>query len=298
VKPDGTVWDIYSDIPGGPQPYVYDFGVDAGGVGGQEGEDYTREHSWPKSWFGGEVSPMYSDLFALYPTDAHVNGNRGNNAYGEVASPDWVSLNGGKRGICSYPGYTGVAFEPIDQYKGDLARIYFCMSARYYTDDAGWPGGPMTDGAELLPWAAEMLLGWHDEDPVSQKEIDRNGAIYALQNNRNPFVDRPEFARRMLAANAGVSDDPLRIAGPGLTSIAPNPFRGAARIAYSVPVAGRVRVSLCDVLGREVVRLVDAVKPAGEYQCEIARHDLAGGIYFCRCEMGGRTDIRKAVLLR
>jgi len=297
VRPDGKVWDIYSDVPGGPQFYEYTFGVDAGGVGGQEGEGYTREHSWPKSWFGGEVSPMYSDLFALYPTDAHVNGNRGNNAYGEVAYSDWTSLNGSKRGPCSYSGYAGIAFEPIDEYKGDLARTYFYMSARYYTEDAGWPGGPMTYGADLLPWAASLLLEWHDQDPVSQKEIDRNGAIYDLQHNRNPFIDRPEFARRMLAADAGVAGDPGRTAEAGFGIIGPNPSGGVARICYYIPAAGRVRVSVYDVLGEQVATLVDAVRPAGEYQCQLDAQALAGGVYFCRLETGGRIDVRKLVLL-
>jgi len=193
-KPNGKVWDIYSDVPGGIPPYEYTFGEDEGGVGGQEGNGYTREHSWPKSWFGGDVSPMHSDLFALYPCDAHVNGNRGVYPYGEVAAPEWTSLNGSKRGSCSYPGYSGTVFEPIDEYKGDLARTYFYMSTRYYTEDSGWPGSPMTDGAELLPWAAEMLFEWHLEDPVSLKELDRNNTVFTIQDNRNPFIDRPEFA--------------------------------------------------------------------------------------------------------
>jgi len=109
-KPNGKVWDVYSDVPGGIPPYEYTFGVDQGGVGGQEGTGYTREHSFPKSWFGGAISPMYSDLFILYPCDTHVNGNRGNNAYGETSSPEWTSLNGSMRGLSSYPGYGGLVF--------------------------------------------------------------------------------------------------------------------------------------------------------------------------------------------
>ncbi|MFZ1947052.1 MAG: endonuclease [bacterium] len=298
VKPDGKVWDVYSDVPGGPQFYQYDFGADEGGVGGQEGEGYTREHSWPKSWFGGEVSPMYSDLFALYPTDAHVNGNRGNYPYGEVTSPEWTSLNGGERGPCSWPGYTGTVFEPIDEYKGDLARTYFYMSARYYTEDAGWPGSPMTDGADLVPWAAEMLLDWHEADPVSAKEIERNGAIFDLQHNRNPFIDRPEFARLMFAADAGAAGGPDLAAGGGLVAVSPNPARRAARVDYAVAAGGRVRIVVYDVAGRQVASLVDAVKPAGRYQCDLDARSLAGGVYFCRLEAAGRADIRKLVLLR
>jgi endonuclease I len=194
VRPgDGKVWDIYSDIPGGTPPYLYTFGVNQGGVGGHEGTGYTREHTWCKNWFGGEVSPMYTDLFTLYPCDTHVNGTRGVNPYGETAVPQWTSLNGSKVGPSSIPGYSGTVFEPIDDFKGDLARAYFYFSTRYYSEDAAWPGGPATEGATLRSWALDLFLRWSDEDPVSQKEINRNSAIYAIQGNRNPFVDRPEF---------------------------------------------------------------------------------------------------------
>jgi endonuclease I len=296
-KPNGKVWDIYSDIPGGTPPYEYTFGVDEGGIGGQEGTGYTREHSWPKSWFGGEVSPMYSDLFALYPCDAHVNGSRGAYAYGEVTSPDWTSLNGSKRGPCSYPGYTGTVFEPIDDFKGDLARTYFYMSARYYSEDAGWPGGPMTSGAELLPWAGDMLLEWHAEDPVSQKEADRNGAIYALQHNRNPFIDRPEFAARMFAT-VGVEETPAPAAVAGLGPIYPNPFNPMTKIRYSFPEACFVTLSLYSVTGDRVATLVNSAVPAGEYTYEFNAGALGSGVYFCRLEGCGHTYTRKLVLLK
>ncbi|MFH1865975.1 MAG: endonuclease, partial [Candidatus Eisenbacteria bacterium] len=196
-KPNGKVWDIYSDIPGGVPPYEYTFIVDEGGIGGVEGTGYNREHSWPSSWYGGEVYPMYSDLFLLYPTDNYVNGQRGSYPYGEVDSPSWTSLNGSKLGNCTYSGYSGIAFEPIDAYKGDLARTYFYVTSRYYSEDAAWPGSAMADGAELLPWAVNMLLEWHVDDPVSRKELERNGTVYTMQGNRNPFIDRPEFAAAM-----------------------------------------------------------------------------------------------------
>lgn len=198
-KADGTVWDMYSDVPGGSPPYVYTFGSDQCGNYSGEGSCYNREHSFPKSWFN-DASPMYTDLFHLYPTDGSVNGKRSNFPYGETDNPTWTSLNGCKVGPSSVNGYSGTIFEPIDEYKGDFARTYFYMATRYYEEDAGWPGSPMVDGAQLEPWAREMLYQWHEEDPVSQKEIDRNKAVYLLQGNRNPFIDRPEFAERMYMA--------------------------------------------------------------------------------------------------
>ncbi len=296
-KPNGKVWDIYSDVPGGTPPYEYTFGVDQGGVGGQEGMGYTREHSWPKSWFGGDVAPMNSDLFALYPCDAHVNGNRGVYPYGEVTSPVWVSLNSSKVGACSYPGYSGTVFEPIDEYKGDLARTYFYMTARYYTEDAGWPGSPMTDGADILPWAVDMLLEWHAQDPVSWKELERNATIYTMQNNRNPFIDRPDFAIDLYVTSGARSSGSGALVAE-LSPTYPNPFNPSATIRYSVPDGSLVTVTLYDVLGREVAEVVNSRMEAGEYKCTIEVGDLSNGLYFLRLQAGVHSDTQKIVILK
>jgi len=193
-KANGKVWDMYSDIPGGTPPYEYTFISDQCGGYSNEGDCYNREHSWPKSWFG-DVSPMNSDIFHLYPTDGKVNGMRDNYPYGKVGTATWTSLNGSKRGNSVSPGYTGTVFEPRDEYKGDFARTYFYMETRYYNEDSGWPGSPMTSGSQLLPWAQTLMLLWNLQDPVSQKEINRNDSIYKnVQHNRNPFIDHPEYA--------------------------------------------------------------------------------------------------------
>lgn len=196
-KPNGTVWDMYSDVPDGTPsgnpPYSYTFGIDQCGNYGGEGQCYNREHSWPKSWFN-DTPPMNSDLFHIYPTDGYVNGKRNNYPYGPVATASWTSQNGSKLGTCSWPGYTGTVFEPIDEYKGDFARTYFYMSTRYYTEDGGWNVTEMTNKSQLKPWALQMMLHWSLIDPVSQKETDRNNAVYGMQANRNPFIDQPEYA--------------------------------------------------------------------------------------------------------
>ena len=301
-KPNGRVWDIYSDVPGGTAPYEYWFGVDEGGIGGQEGEGYTREHAWPKSWFGGEVSPMYSDLFALYPCDAHVNGNRGNYPYGEVGLSEWTSENGSERGVCSYPGYSGIVFEPIDAFKGDVARTYLYFSTRYYTEDAAWPGSPMTDGAELLPWAASMLLEWHAEDPVSQKEIDRNGAVYEIQQNRNPFIDHPEYAA-LVFTGTGVDDESSEQAF-ALRQNVPNPFNPVTTISFEVPEgAAAARLAVYSVSGTAVREWTWRSPAAGVQQVTWDSTDgngrrVASGVYFYRLEVDGRSALKKMVVLK
>lgn len=192
-KPNGKVWDIYSDVPAGTPPYEYTFISDQCGNYNSEGDCYNREHSWPQSWFNSVNGPV-SDMFHIYPTDGKVNGERGNLPYGNVSIASWTSMNGGKLGPSSNLGYTNIVFEPIDEYKGDLARGYFYMSTRYYSEDAGWASSDATNKATILPWQVNVLLQWHHQDPVSAKEIARNDSIYyRYQHNRNPYIDNPQW---------------------------------------------------------------------------------------------------------
>jgi len=199
-KANGYVWDMYSDVPDGTPPYNYVFISDQCGSYSNEGDCYNREHSFPSSWFN-DASPMNSDLFHLVPTDGEVNGHRSNFPYGEVGSVSWTSLNGSKLGTCNYPGYTGTTFEPINEYKGDFARNYFYMATRYSNLIAGWENNDANADAILNgtsypayeEWFLNMIRAWNLADPVSQKEIDRNNAVYGFQNNRNPYIDHPEY---------------------------------------------------------------------------------------------------------
>ena len=187
-KANGKVWDMYSI------KREYTFGTDQAGNYSNEGDVYNREHSFPKSWFNDEY-PMYSDLFHLYPTDAKVNGMRSNYPFGEVGNVTWTSYqNFSKLGDArSDLGYSGTVFEPNDEYKGDFARTYFYMVTCYESKIKSW-NCVMLDGKTypgFSSWALKMLLKWAENDPVSEKEVNRNNAVYGIQNNRNPFIDYP-----------------------------------------------------------------------------------------------------------
>jgi endonuclease I len=222
-KTNGYVWDIYSDKPGSTPAYDYTFFTEQCGNYSGEGSCYNREHSFPKSWFD-DASPMYSELFHLYPTDGYVNGKRSNYPFGEVGTASWTSTNGSKLGTSNYPGYTGIVFEPIDEYKGDFARTYFYMATRYENIISGWENNDSNGDAVLNgttdqvyeDWFLNLIIDWHNNDPVSQKEIDRNNAIYAKQNNRNPFIDHPEYVAKIWGG--AVPNNP-----PGISSIILNP---------------------------------------------------------------------------
>ncbi len=302
-RPDGKVWDVYSDVPGGTPPYEFAFGPL--GSGGSEGIAYNREHSFPQSWFGGSILPMYSDLWIIYPTDSKVNSERGNYPYGKVGSATWTSLNGTRLGGCVSPGYSGTCFEPIDGYKGDLSRSQFYVSTRYFNEDASWPGGASTSKSQMLPWAADQYLLWSIADAVSWKERVRNGAIYEYQHNRNPFVDHPEFATAIYDSNhvAGVDGGGVPLHAM-LRAARPNPFQARTALAYDLAQRGRVSLRIYDIGGRLVRSLVaGTVQEAGHYSLDWDGRDDAGaataaGLYFSRLEAGGVSDARRMVRMR
>ena len=198
VKADGSVWDMYSDNPGGKATYSFSFHQKRCGTYRREGDCYNREHAIPQSWFKG-ASPMYSDLFHLYPTDGYVNNRRGNLPLGEVGIFSWESANGSRVGQNTSGNFVQTVFEPVDEYKGDFARTFFYMVTAYENDVADWRS-PQIGGNSypaIRSWALEMFLRWHREDPVSEKERNRNNAVFAIQNNRNPFIDHPELAEHV-----------------------------------------------------------------------------------------------------
>ncbi|MBC7381408.1 MAG: endonuclease [Bacteroidia bacterium] len=200
---NGKVWDIYSTSICDTSPYEYTFSTNQCGTYSIEGDCYNREHSFPQSWFGSS-SPMVSDMFHIYPTDGKVNGVRNNFPYGEVSSPTYTSLLGGKLGPNTFPGYSGTVFEPINEYKGDLARGYLYMATRYENLIAGWQtNGNANDvlNGNSFPvydaWVVNLLIKWSNQDPPGVKEINRNNAVYGYQVNRNPYIDSPQYVYKV-----------------------------------------------------------------------------------------------------
>lgn len=192
---DGTnnIWDMYSAC-------VFSKWDKCGsGESQAECECYNREHSLPKSWWGGDTSePMYTDLHHVIPTDRYANSQRSAWPFGEVTNVQWTSSNGSKLGYGTW-GSSGnnMTFEPADEYKGDFARIYFYMVTCYKDKDFTQGGKGykvfISETAELNSTARNLYLKWHRQDPVSDKERNRNNVVEKRQNNRNPFVDEPDL---------------------------------------------------------------------------------------------------------
>lgn len=223
---DGTVLDIYSENPAGADPYNYTHGVKKCGNYSAEGDCYNREHSIPQSLFNQD-SPMVSDIQHILPTDGKVNGMRSNYPYGKVGSATWTSKNGSKLGANSSPGYSGTVFEPINEFKGDVARVLLYFVTRYETKLSGFESGNILNPGNihkgLADWELNLMLQWNQQDPVSEREIVRNNAAYNYQKNRNPFIDHPEWVTTIWGAAPLAVDDASF--SKNLT-IAPNPVKG------------------------------------------------------------------------
>lgn len=192
---DGTVLDIYSENPTETDPYVYQFGVKKCGNYKIEGDCYNKEHIFPQGYFN-KASPMVSDIHHIVPTDGKVNGMRSNFPFGKVGTANFVSANGSKRGTSASPNYTGTVFEPIDEFKGDIARMILYFATRYESKLSTFSDNDILTNTAfpgVEDWELAVLKEWHTNDPVSQREIDRNNAAYTYQGNRNPFIDHPEY---------------------------------------------------------------------------------------------------------
>lgn len=285
MKVDGKVWDIYSDIPNGTPPYQFAFVTDQCGNYGGEGDCYNREHLWAQSWTNNDGIEK-TDLHHVYPTDGYVNNRRSNYAFGEVANASWTSQNGSKLGENTVSGYNGTVFEPIDEYKGDIARALMYVSVRYYTEDNSWNNSDMTNKSVLKDWAVAMLLRWHGEDPVDDKEINRNNAVYNIQNNRNPFVDYPEFANMIWDAHWNVDE----IQHAVMVNVWPNPATSTVNIT-----GGNIdAVYMYNAVGQLVVYLdVD-----NDEQSAIDVRGLCSGIYFMNVISGNGGSVLKKIVVQ
>lgn len=214
-----TLWDMYSTCR-----FTYEMAnIQQKAVC----DGWNKEHVCCQSWIGGR--PMVSDMFNVYPTDARINNLRGNYPYGVVSSFSGFSKDPDKHGLgklgASTTSGVGNVYEPDDRYKGDFARTFFYMVARYRdkTLNSG-DGSKMftSNPTDLTSYSLSFLLDWHRNDPVSEKEVDRNQGVFGEQNNRNPFIDYPELVEYIWGNKKGQQVD-LSALTPTCESITPTP---------------------------------------------------------------------------
>ena len=301
-SPNNTVlWDMYSDIPNGSN-YTFTIITDQCGNANAEGDCYSREHLTPNSWWGGfdnSANPQYTDLHHLFPADQYVNNKKSAHPLGQTVAPTWTSTNGSKTGPCSWPGYAGIIFEPIDEYKGDFARATFYIAVRYMNDLSTWVTSfPLTEAQYVInstdnnfkQWYIDMLIVWSNNDPISQKEVERNNNIYysTPQHNRNPFVDHPEYLCEIWTCTNVKENILLQ-----QVTFYPNPTTGTFNIITRN--SKELLVNITDIQGRLVFNSSER-NITNYYNKEINLSDLAKGIYFIESKTNTDVRIQKLII--
>ena len=160
------------------------------------GSGWSREHVWAKSRgdFGNDLGPG-TDAHHIRPADISVNSARNNRWFAECSTP--YLDDGTPTG--SYTSSTEWVWKPRDEVKGDVARMIFYMDVRYAGENGELDLRVIdyipTDDNTTEPIHAKLsdLLQWHLDDPVDAFEQNRNDVVYSYQNNRNPFIDHPEY---------------------------------------------------------------------------------------------------------
>jgi len=280
---------------------------------------YNREHTWPKSYgFPDDNSSNlpYSDCHMLMLCDISYNSSRSNNIYDDCAS-----------GCNSYPtddynGEVGVNYRNTTVWetwigrRGDVARAQFYADVRYSGDTGVEPDLILTDNTSLIVAVSDnasvaymgvlqTLIQWHYEDPVDDRERNRNDVVQSFQGNRNPFIDHPEFVAYIFEGVISGVQDALPARGPVavIAGIYPNPFNPTTTIDFSLTRSGPVRVEIFAIDGKLVRTLLSDDRQAGEHQ---VRWDgmadtgsrVPSGAYFCRVLGGGDADTRPLLLLK
>ena len=252
---DGTVLDMYSEDPIGVDPYNYSHNVRNCGNYDSENDCYNREHIFPQGFFDQQY-PMRSDILQVVPSDGYVNGRRSNYPFGEVSSPTWTSMNGSKVGANTTSGYSGTVFEPIDEFKGDIARMLLYFAVRYEDNwnDSGWDthttaNNPLngTSAQFYETWYINLLYSWHIQDGVSFREQERNDAAYTYQGNRNPFVDHSGFVLNVWGNVLSTKDNSSQLN----VSLYPNPLKGDV---LNIKTTYALQVEVYDVLGKRILK--------------------------------------------
>ena len=285
---DNTILDIYSERPNEADAYNYNLTQNISSANA-EGEGWNKEHGMPQSNYYG-IYPMYSDMHYLIPADARINQLRSNNPYGRTIgaanncnkpnTTPCTTSNGSKLGKSITPGFTGTVYEPIDEFKGDVARYLLYFITRYegllnnfnYMVKASPLDGTEEKGFE--DWYINMLKEWNTLDPVSQREKDRNEAVFELQKIRNPFIDHPEWVdliwsetNDVVAPQAPISVASSKI-GKSFVTISWLPSSDVDVLGYKIYVNG-----IYNKYTKSTTTTIDRLLPSSTYNITVKAYD-------------------------
>ncbi len=300
---DGSLLDFYSENPLGPDPYNYTSTSQQCGSYSGEGGCYNREHLIPQAYFDNfAIDPMKNDPFHVVPSDGKVNAIRDNYPFSRVANANLTTNNGSKLGSNVNSGYSAgytasLVFEPLDEFKGDIARCFFYFATRYedsmddFYSAATVQSKNMFDGSinnVFSPTFLNVFITWHNQDPVSAKEIAKNNAIFSFQGNRNPFIDRPEYVCQIWAsACAALSNPTIEFAS---ISVYPNPTND-----NKINIDGEIaieEIQLININGQVIKEVKNPNFTNNTYSLE----NLPQGFYFLKLTASNQSLVKKVVV--
>lgn len=217
--------------------------------GTSAGSGMNIEHSFAKSWWGGQKVQAYCDIQQLRPSNSGANSSKGSWPMAVVDGKKTYDNGVIKVGkSSSRPGGEISAWEPSDEYKGDFARIYMYMVTCYEDYASRWMGNSANQLDNntypvFEPWTVELLLKWCRQDPVSEWEIQRNDKVYDIQGNRNPFVDYPELAEYVWGEKTDTEWSPGGTTDPVINSPKDQSIVDMGVTAINIPLVKSIRVS-------------------------------------------------------
>lgn len=300
---DGSLFDIYSENPTGPDPFNFtDTSKQDRGSSGVEGDWYNREHLIPQSYFDRFTeNPMRNDAHHVVPSDKIVNAERGNFPFGRVGTATYTSRNGSKKGnnlnLGYSAGYSGVVFEPLDDFKGDVARTFFYFATRYEdnmdeffsTTASTTACKDMFNGSTNVVFSntfLNILLTWNLSDPVSAKEISFNNKIFTHQGNRNPFIDNNSYVTSIWGLPLSTDSFDLFAS----TKIYPNPSsNNKINISTSLSLD---EIQIINING-QIMQLIQ--KPTFSDN-NFSIENLPSGFYFVKLHAENKSITKKVII--
>jgi len=265
---------------------------------------FNCEHTWAQSWFtSSESTTKKADLHHLFPTYATVNSSRGNLPFDIVediedtyGSGSWMSYRGDNENGMQ-------VFEPADQHKGDLARAILYFHVRYNQDINGTIQDVGYNNIDMF----SKMLEWHSQDPISIKESERNEGIYDVQDNRNPFIDHPEYVD-YIWGNVS-NENEVEIANLNSLNTYPNPFNfqsnsrsSGINVSFNTLNSTNVQIFVINIKGQKVAEV--ASEPVNEgkhiFNWNPQNNDsntLSSGIYFMIVKTAEEVKAQKFLIV-
>lgn len=258
--------------------------------------DYSREHVFAHSWMptfpaDSPEEPEYTDLHNLHPVQfSQVNAVRSNYPLGEVVTVQ-SSYLGSKIGLNALGQKV---FEPRDDMKGNAARALMYMSVCYNGQSGIWPFPSQISFTILYGQDQNIIKQWHEQDPPDNYEIARNEYVKSVQNNRNPFIDNPDYACYINFANMtyDVNACELNVSQQTNDNLIIYPIPANDEVFVQVTDATINAYQIIDLQGR----VVESQKDLATLALKLNTTNFASGTYFVNVSTTKGTAQRKIII--